>query len=98
MPGNGVGYTGIRIRGIDPTRVNITINGIPLNDAESQGVYWVNLPDLASSTESVQIQRGVGTSSNGGASLGASVNIRTNDLDSLKFTQVVLGTGQFCHE
>ena len=93
--GNGVGYTGIRIRGIDPTRVNITINGIPLNDAESQGVYWVNLPDLASSTESVQIQRGVGTSSNGGASLGASVNIRTNDLDSLKFTQVVLGTGSF---
>ena len=60
--GNGVGYTGIRIRGIDPTRVNITINGIPLNDAESQGVYWVNLPDLASSTESVQIQRGVGSS------------------------------------
>ncbi|MCO4819951.1 MAG: TonB-dependent receptor plug domain-containing protein [Bacteroidetes bacterium] len=93
--GNGVGYTGIRIRGIDPTRVNITINGIPLNDAESQGVYWVNLPDLASSTESVQIQRGVGSSSNGGASLGASVNIRTNDLDTLKYTQVTLGMGSF---
>ncbi|MFT5513345.1 MAG: iron complex outermembrane receptor protein [Bacteroidia bacterium] len=93
--GNGVGYTGIRIRGIDPTRVNVTINGIPLNDAESQGVYWVNLPDLASSAESVQIQRGIGTSSNGGSSLGASVNIRTNDLDSFKKTAIVLGTGSF---
>ena len=93
--GNGVGYTGVRIRGIDPTRVNVTINGIPLNDAESQGVYWVNLPDLASSSESVQIQRGIGSSSNGGASFGASVNIRTNDLNPQKSSKVVLGTGSF---
>lgn len=93
--GNGVGYTGVRVRGIDPTRVNVTINGIPLNDAESQGVYWVNLPDLASSTESVQIQRGIGSSTNGGASFGASVNIRTNDLETDKRTKVVLGTGSF---
>jgi len=93
--GNGVGYTGVRIRGIDPTRVNVTINGIPLNDAESQGVYWVNLPDLASSSESVQVQRGVGTSTNGGSAFGASVNIRTNDLNKLKQSRVVLGTGSF---
>ena len=93
--GNGVGYTGVRIRGIDPTRVNITINGIPLNDAESQGVYWVNLPDLASSTQSVQIQRGVGTSTNGAAAFGASVNIRTNDLPEKQTTKVNLGFGSF---
>jgi iron complex outermembrane receptor protein len=60
--GNGVGYTGLRIRGTDPTRINMTINGIPYNDAESQGIFFVNLPDLASSLNSVQIQRGVGTS------------------------------------
>ena len=75
--GNGVGYTGIRIRGIDPTRVNVTINDIPLNDGESQSVYWVDLPDLASSSSSVQVQRGVGGSSNGASSFGASVNIQT---------------------
>lgn len=93
--GNGIGYTGIRIRGIDPTRVNVTINGIPLNDAESQGVFWVNLPDLASSTQSVQIQRGVGTSSNGAAAFGASVNIRTNNLDKEQFSQLTTGFGSF---
>ncbi|MFT5724261.1 MAG: iron complex outermembrane receptor protein [Bacteroidia bacterium] len=93
--GNGVGYTGVRVRGIDPTRVNVTINGIPLNDPESQGVYWVNLPDLSSSSQSVQVQRGIGASTNGGAAFGASVNIRTNDLDTLKQSRVVLGTGSF---
>jgi iron complex outermembrane receptor protein len=93
--GNGVGYTGIRVRGIDPTRVNITVNGIPINDAESQGMYWVNMPDLASSTESVQIQRGVGTSTNGAAAFGASVNIRTNDLNQDQFTRADLGFGSF---
>jgi len=93
--GNGVGYTGIRVRGIDPTRVNITVNGIPINDAESQGMYWVNMPDLASSTESVQIQRGVGTSTNGAAAFGASVNIRTNDLSQDQFTRADLGYGSF---
>jgi len=93
--GNGVGYTGIRVRGIDPTRVNITVNGIPINDAESQGMYWVNMPDLASSTQSVQIQRGVGTSTNGAAAFGASINIRTNDLGEEQFTQAGFGLGSF---
>ena len=89
--GNGVGYTGVRVRGIDPTRVNITVNGIPINDPESQGMFWVNMPDLASSTQSVQIQRGVGTSTNGAASFGASVNIRTNDLAEDKYTLATFG-------
>jgi iron complex outermembrane receptor protein len=93
--GNGIGYTGVRVRGIDPTRVNITVNGIPINDAESQGMYWVNMPDVASSTESVQIQRGVGTSTNGAASFGASVNIRTNDLAKEKSTLASFGLGSF---
>jgi len=93
--GNGVGYTGIRVRGVDPTRVNITVNGIPINDAESQGMYWVNMPDMASSTQSVQIQRGVGTSTNGAASFGASVNIRTNDLAEDKSTLASFGLGSF---
>lgn len=93
--GNGIGYTGVRVRGIDPTRVNVTINGIPINDAESQGLYWVNMPDLASSTESVQIQRGVGTSTNGAASFGASVNIRTNELPENQGTRVDFGLGSF---
>jgi iron complex outermembrane receptor protein len=93
--GNGVGYTGIRVRGIDPTRVNVTINGIPLNDAESQGTYWVDLPDIASSTESVQVQRGIGTSTNGAGAFGASVNIRTNIIPEQKATAVSLGLGSF---
>lgn len=75
--GAGVGYTGMRIRGSDPTRINVTLNGIPLNDAESQGVFWVNMPDFASSVQSIQIQRGVGTSVNGAGAFGASVNIAT---------------------
>ena len=78
--GAGVGYTGIRIRGSDPTRINVTINGIPLNDSESQGVFWVNMPDFASSTDNIQIQRGVGTSTNGAAAFGASINLLTNGL------------------
>ncbi|HKJ30205.1 MAG TPA: carboxypeptidase-like regulatory domain-containing protein, partial [Balneolales bacterium] len=75
--GMGIGYTGIRIRGVDPTRINVTINGIPLNDSESQQVYWVDLPGLASSIQSMQIQRGVGTSTNGESAFGASINIQT---------------------
>ena len=63
--GAGIGYTNFRIRGTDPTRINVTINGIPLNDAESQGVWWVNMPDFTSSVENIQIQRGVGSSTNG---------------------------------
>ncbi len=82
--GNGIGYTGIRIRGTDATRINFTINGIPYNDAESQGTFFVNLPDIASSSNSIQIQRGVGTSTNGAGSFGGSININTNDIDSNK--------------
>ncbi len=75
--GAGIGYTGIRIRGSDATRINVTLNGIPLNDAESQGSFFINLPDLASSVDNIQIQRGVGTSTNGAGAFGASLNIQT---------------------
>ncbi len=73
--GNGIGYTGIRVRGSDASRVNVTINGIPLNDSESHGVFWVNLPDFASSTQSMQLQRGVGSSTNGAGAFGASLSL-----------------------
>lgn len=76
--GTGVGYTGIRIRGSDPTRINVTINGIPYNDSESSGTFWVDIPDIASSAESIQIQRGVGTSTNGAGAFGATINLQTN--------------------
>ena len=76
--GNGIGYTGIRIRGSDPTRVNVTVNGIPYNDSESQGSFWVNMPDFASSVDNIQIQRGVGTSTNGAGAFGGSLNIQTS--------------------
>ena len=79
--GAGIGYTGIRIRGTDPSRINVTINGIPLNDAESQGVFWVNLPDFATSTNDIQIQRGVGTSTNGAGAFGATINLNTSKLN-----------------
>lgn len=79
--GAGVGYTGIRVRGSDATRVNVTINGIPLNDSESQASYWVDLPDFASSTQSMQLQRGVGTSTNGAGAFGASLNLLTNGIE-----------------
>ncbi|WP_199119977.1 TonB-dependent receptor [Pedobacter sp. ASV28] len=75
--GAGIGYTGLRIRGSDATRINVTLNGIPLNDAESQGSFFINLPDLASSVDNIQIQRGVGTSTNGAGAFGASLNIQT---------------------
>ncbi len=76
--GNGIGYSGIRVRGADATRVNVTINGIPYNDAESQGTFWVNMPDFASSAENIQLQRGVGTSTNGAGAFGASLNVLTD--------------------
>jgi iron complex outermembrane receptor protein len=76
--GTGIGYTGIRIRGSDPTRVNVTINGIPYNDSESLGTFWVDIPDIASSAETIQIQRGVGTSTNGAGAFGATVNLQTS--------------------
>ena len=78
--GAGVGYTYLRVRGSDATRINVTINGIPYNDPESQGTFWVNLGDFASSTENLQLQRGVGTSTNGAGAFGASVNLVTNKL------------------
>ncbi|MBN2728651.1 MAG: TonB-dependent receptor [Bacteroidales bacterium] len=79
--GTGFGYTGLRIRGTDQNRINVSINGVPYNDPESHGVYWVDVPDLASGSESIQIQRGVGTSSNGAASFGGSINIQTIKLN-----------------
>lgn len=93
--GNGIGYTGIRIRGTDVTRINVTINGVPLNDAESQGVFWVNLPDLASSTENIQVQRGVGTSTNGAGAFGASINVLTNQLNPDFYAELNNTVGSF---
>jgi len=93
--GAGVGYTGLRIRGSDATRINVTINGIPLNDSESQGVFWVNTPDLASSTQSIQLQRGVGTSTNGAAAFGATLNVQTNSLNPSAYADVVNSFGSF---
>ncbi len=93
--GAGVGYTGMRIRGTDPTRTNVTINGIPVNDAESQGVFWVNMPDLASSIATLQIQRGIGTSSHGAGAFGATVNIQTNSLRNQPFASVMSTAGSF---
>lgn len=78
--GAGVGYTSVRIRGVDPMRTNVTINGIPINDAESHGTFWVNMPDFSSSTNSIQVQRGVGTSTNGAAAFGASLNVKSDNL------------------
>ena len=83
--GTGIGYSGIRIRGVDASRINVTINGIPVNDPESHDVYWVNMPDLASSIESMQVQRGVGSSTNGAAAFGASLNIKSQDISSAAF-------------
>ncbi len=93
--GAGVGYTGIRIRGTDASRINVTINGVPLNDAESQGVFWVDLPDVAASTESIQIQRGVGTSTNGGGAFGASINLNTSELQAEPYVEVSGTAGSF---
>ena len=83
--GTGVGYTGIRIRGSDPSRINVTINGIPINDAESQGMYWVDLPDFASSAENIQVQRGAGSSTNGAGAFGGSINILSNSIPTTAF-------------
>ena len=93
--GTGIGYTGIRIRGSDPTRVNVTINGIPLNDAESQGVFWVDLPDFASSTDDIQIQRGVGTSTNGAGAFGGTINLNTTKLKKDPYARIGGTIGSF---
>jgi iron complex outermembrane recepter protein len=93
--GAGIGYTGIRIRGTDPTRINVSVNGIPYNDSESQGVYWVNMPDIASSTQSIQIQRGVGSSTNGAGAFGGSINLNTLGYQNEPGLDLVLGLGSF---
>ena len=93
--GAGIGYSGFRIRGTDPSRINVTINGIPLNDSESQGVWWVNMPDFASSLENIQIQRGVGTSTNGAAAFGASINLKTIGLNKLAYAKSNNTIGSF---
>jgi len=93
--GNGIGYTGLNIRGSDLTRINVTINGIPLNDAESQGVWFVDLPDLASSTENIQIQRGVGTSTNGAGAFGATINILTTEMNQDPYGELAASYGSF---
>lgn len=93
--GNGIGYTGLRIRGTDATRINITLNGIPFNDAESQGSFFVNLPDFTSSVQSIQIQRGVGTSSNGTGAFGATVSLSTNEVNKASYAEITNGYGSF---
>ncbi len=93
--GAGVGYTGIRVRGSDATRVNVTINGIPYNDSESQGTFWVNMPDFSSSTQSIQLQRGVGTSTNGAGAFGASLNVLTDADSDEAFGEIATSFGSF---
>ena len=93
--GNGIGYTGISIRGTDASRINVTLNGIPFNDAESQGTFFVDLPDFASSTNSIQIQRGVGTSSNGTSAFGATINLATNEFINKNYAEINNSYGSF---
>ncbi len=93
--GAGVGYTGLRIRGVDPTRTNVTVNGIPINDSESHGVFWVNMPDFASSVENIDLQRGAGTSTNGAAAFGASINIKTDNVTQTPYASTDNAYGSF---
>ncbi|MDR1403139.1 MAG: TonB-dependent receptor plug domain-containing protein [Tannerellaceae bacterium] len=93
--GTGIGYSGFRIRGTDANRINITVNGVPLNDSESHGVFWVNMPDFASSVENIQIQRGVGTSTNGAAAFGATVAMQTENPSMKPGAEYALSTGSF---
>jgi iron complex outermembrane recepter protein len=93
--GTGIGYTGVRIRGSDMTRINVTINGIPVNDPESHNVFWVDLPDIAGSVNSLQIQRGVGSSTNGAGAFGASINIETDALRSDPYGEISASVGSF---
>jgi len=93
--GAGVGYTGIKIRGSDASRINITVNGIPYNDSESQGTFWVNMPDFASSVDNIQIQRGVGTSTNGAGAFGGSLNIQTTSSSENPYAEINNTYGSF---
>ena len=93
--GAGVGYTYIHLRGSDATRVNVTIDGVPINDAEDQGVYRVDMPDIVSSTDNIQIQRGVGTSTNGAGAFGGSINIETTKLSTTPYVDYSTSAGSF---
>ena len=93
--GTGIGYTGLHIRGTDPTRINVTANGIPINDAESSNVFWSNMPDFASSAEDIQIQRGVGTSTNGAGAFGATVNMQTERIGMQPFVGIDITGGSY---
>lgn len=93
--GAGVGYTYIRVRGSDASRVNVTLNGIPFNDAESQGTFWVNLPDFASSVQNLQLQRGVGTSTNGSGAFGASLNLLTDAVSRNAYGEISNSFGSY---
>ena len=93
--GTGIGYTGLHIRGTDPTRINVTANGIPINDAESSNVFWSNMPDFASSAEDIQIQRGVGTSTNGAGAFGATVNMQTERIGMHPFVGIDITGGSY---
>lgn len=93
--GTGVGYTNFRIRGTDLNRINVTINGIPMNDAESHGTWWVDIPDLAASTDNIQVQRGVGTSTNGAAAFGGTINLQTTSVNKEAFAEFSSSAGSF---
>ena len=93
--GAGIGYTGIRVRGVSPQSTNITINGIPFNDPESMGTFWVNLPDFTSSIQSLQLQRGIGTSTNGSGAFGASINISTDNISQIPYAEISSSFGSF---
>lgn len=93
--GAGIGYTSLRVRGTDATRINVTANGIPINDAESHSVFWVNMPDLASSVKDVQVQRGAGTSTNGAGAFGASINMVTTDYATSPYAEFMGSYGSF---
>ena len=93
--GNGIGYTSLSIRGVDKTRINVTLNGVPLNDPESHSVWWVNIPDFSSSVNNIQIQRGVGTSTNGAGAFGATINLKTNKLNTEPYATISNTFGSF---
>ncbi len=93
--GTGLGYTYMRVRGVETRGINIMVNGVPLNDSESQGVFWVNMADFAGSTEELQLQRGVGSSTNGAGAFGASLNMRTDKLSNKAYTELNLGYGSY---
>ncbi len=93
--GTGIGYTSMRIRGIDANRINVTVNGIPFNDSESHSVYWVDMPDITGSVDNIQIQRGVGTSTNGAAAFGATINLQSTSFNKTPYAELAANYGSF---